>query len=609
MATYRTRLPVDANVVGYYGFDEANETDVAVDESGNGRDLTVTAAVSVVAARLGNGRQFDGAATKATPADSVAFRVNALTVIVWATLDSVLQVGSQRRTIVSCDGPSAVLAEGGSFFWLGVDNNGAIIHEYHDAAGRLIRWKTANGAFLTGRYYSVALVRAINGAQATVTLYLNNGVTAWTEITADGVPISAPYPAPFVPNPATNQQTFKVGISDKYADAFWHGVIDELSVHKVARSAQPYLQAAYFRLTLSTTFQRLTAHGNVRTLGGIEMGGGTRWWCYERDQSIYVIRENSLGLFSAEILLTTGGLQANGAPMPGGVTQPRLAYDASTDTLLVVFIGAGRVYKVTARSGDAASTQNMPNTQDTALILKCNDQRDIFRSSSGQPGTQQQVGVGLVRDSLAAPTIAFLHTPSFGIAVEGNNANGYLLYRITGGVETLVATLLPGTKQTTRYEATQNGVGNYWFVPVASRAYGDTYVAHPRLSSGSAGAAWSNVITDYLGLIHTQDGNPNALILSRHGDWLHEHFSPGPAGQRVPLALGDVTLVTWTPVKIGETDPVSIFADGQPPSGFSQGFVLITRTPVKVSAVDPWTTFAAGQPNRVTMGSTNRYGV
>jgi hypothetical protein len=223
------------------------------------------------------------------------------------------------------------------------------------------------------------------------------------------------------------------------------------------------------------------------------------------------------------------------------------------------------------------------------------------------------VGSGLVQDGLAAPTISFLHTPAFGVVVEGSNPNGYFLYRVTGGVETLIATLTAANRQVARYEGTTGPlaalVGNYWLVAVA-REYGATYWARPRTSANAPGAAASAPITDYLGLMHTQDGNPDALILSRGGDWLHEHLTQGPAGERNARPQEDWTQITWTPVKIAVPDTVTLGATGERPPGVTgQEVVIITRTPVKVGLLDGLTIGAIGEANRATMGSTGRYGV
>lgn len=577
-----TRLSIDSHVIGYWGFDEANETDMAVDEAGSNRHLTLTDAAAVVPARLGNGRQFNGTSTRGDVVSSVPFRLNAMSMIVWATLDSVLQTGSKRRTIIACDGANADPTIGGIFYYLGVDNTGAIIHEYHDAAGHLIQWKTAGGAFLTGRYYSIALTRVINGNWATLSLYINNQSVAWTSVTSDAAPIVAPIPGPAVPAPATNAQTFKVGISDKYPDAFWAGVLDELSVHDVARAKCPYLDAAYFRLTLAASFSRLSAVGNVKTLGGVDMGGGVRWWCYERDQSLYVIRENSLGLFADEILLTTGGFQASGALMPGGVQKPALAYDRVNDVLLVAFLGAGKVWKITAKSEDSPSTQNMPFTQDTPGVLKVVDNTDVLRDMAGQPATNGDVGTNLTTDGLVAPTITFLNTPSFGLAVEGTNPHGYFVYRVAGGAEVLFATI---TQATTKTGRSPEAVGNYWFVAITTRVHGVSYYARARTSGGAPGDAVSNVVTDFLGRMRADvvEGilDPRAQVLSRDGDAqpMFENVVALAGQGNAPRAFAQSTL---TPLKIGRDDAL-ITGNGE---ALPRVFTLVTRTPVKIGYPD-----------------------
>jgi hypothetical protein len=599
------RLPIDGAVLGYWGWDEANETDPAVDGSAQGRQLAVQNAPAVVPARLGNGRQFNGVSTRADPADSRPFWVRDLTIIVWATLDSVLQTGSRRRTIVACDAPDVgPTTTHGTLYYLGVTDDGRIIFEHHDSSGRLISFRTAPGAMRIKRYYSISLAREANDLTASVQLRLNNEPVAWADVDVDGVPWVAPEehpdpPAPFEPH-ADGVQTLKVGISARHPDAWWHGVLDELSLHGVARQAQPYLQAAYFRLTLQTSFSRLTATGGIRTIGGTEMGGGTRWWCYERDQSLYVIRENSLGLFSPEVLLTTNGQLANGATVPGGVEQPRLAYDSDSDTLFVAFVSAGRVYKVTATSEDAPTTQNMPNTQDTAAIVKATEQREIVRLASGgeavAPANEPVVGTGVVYDGTAPPSVAFVHTPSFGIAVGGSSVNGYFVYRLVGGIEQLYATVR-GDKQTERIEAS----GNYWFVPVLDRVYGATYYARPRSSAGQVGGRYSNMVVDFFGLMHTQDGDDNALVLSRYGDGTTDFVPPPTGGEGAGLLA--VNWITRTPVKIPLADVAAVSGGGD---AIHEGFYgTVTRTPVKAPVVEVANIFVGGESQLLSMARSD----
>lgn len=503
------RLPQDPFLLGYWGFDEANPTDPAVDESANANDLTFVGVPPVVPARVGNGRQFDGAAVTASPADSAVFRqwVNG-TIIAWITLDSVNQAGDALRPIVCLDGPTGG-DEDLTTFALYVDNLGRVIFRF---AGRYnldapvpqtVDFRSPVGTILVGRYYSVVLTQSFDAdGNPTPVLYVNNEPVPWGDVIVNGVVDPTGNGLP--PWAVGNTTVLTVGGSQKSASK-WHGVIDELSIHSTSRPFYPYLVAAYNRVTLGVSSQKLTALGNISVLGAADMGGGVRWWCYERDKSIYVIRENSLGLFSAEILLTTAGLQASGAVAPGGVEQPRLTYDPVSDTLLVAFIGGGRVFKITAKSSDPPTTQNMGFTQDTAAVLKATDPTDVTRLCGGTTDAWPVTG-----DSLAAGTIAFLDTPTFGVAVWGN-ATKYALYRRVAQTETLLA-VVSGQRQQDRVETR----GNYWFVPLPVRTPGASYIAYPMRPTGQPGSNRSNVLIDLDLTLHAD--SPTQWVWNRYGE-------------------------------------------------------------------------------------------
>lgn len=594
--TLTTRLPIDGDVIAYYGFDEANETDTALDEGPLDLPLTVLNAAAVVPARLGNGRQFDGATTQASPSDSTEFRLGSMTAIVWVTLDSVQSVGSLRRTIIACDGPTAG-SDDYTLYNLGVRNDGALIFEHQAFDGATILFATAAAAIHIKRYYSIAIVREVSGAYCTVRLYVNNTLMSWASVTRNGVPIADPLaiPSPIAAGPSSTE-TFKAGVSERYGDDFWHGVIDELSIHKVVRLVNPYLRSAYFRLTLAMSFSRLTTLGNVRTIGTAEMGGGSRWWCYERDQSIYVIRENTLGLFGTEVQLTTGGTLWSGAPMPGGTEQPRLAYDPTSDVLLVAFLAAGRVYKLTATSEDSPSTQNMPYTTDTPTIIKIRDAIDLHRGAIGshmlEPDNPSVYEVG---DGLAAPSaIGFLHTPSFGIAIEGLNTYGYAVYRVMGGVETLLGTVT--SPQTTRFETYRL----YHFYPVGSRPYAAGYRARPLNSAGRPGKAVSSTIYDFWGIIVVYDPyEPYSLVFSHDGDFTHDHLSPG--GGSCVLRDDEYIKISRTPIKFSGAE--SILCAVGSSLARTMDSMKISRTPIKITLYDALMP-AAGASTRLTMQKT-----
>ena len=531
-----TRLAPDTSILGYWGFDEANVADPAVDESIHVNDLVVFNAAGVVPARIGNGRQFDGVATYAAPADSTIFRVGIQSAIVWFVLDSVNQAGDLLRPVVTLEGPGGGAADA-TDLGIHVDNAGALVLHLTASGNLPVVLKTAPGAIRVNRYYSVAVT--VDTARAPpdgnygiiAKLWLNDVATPWASLTVNGVPQVDPNAEGPVRAACGNATILTVGGRQKSVSK-WHGVVDELSLHSAVRAHDPYLRAAYFRLTLAATFARLTMQGTVKVLAAADMGGGTRWWCYERDQSVYVIRENSLGLFSAEVQLTEGPMLANGAKSPGGVGTPRLAYDAASDTLVVAFLGAGRVFKVTALSSDAPVTLVMPATGETlGGAIKFVDPVDVVRNSvrDALPAVAGAASITPTNNHSPA-VVAFLHVPTFGVAVEGTNAAGYVLVRRAGDVETIIGYAV-GAKQVTRPAA----AGNYWFLPIADRVDGASYLAYPLGGMGALVARQSNLIVDRLGaLVGNADlpatWSPDALVWSRHGDALHEH-AQGSAGQ------------------------------------------------------------------------------
>jgi hypothetical protein len=593
-----TRLPIDASVLSYYGFDEANPSDVAVDEGTLASDLIVTDSPAVVPARLGNGRQFDGALTIAGPGSSAAIRGAwngyAGTIICWVILDSVNQVGDLLRPIMTLHGATGnVLDDAG--FGLYVENTGALVYKYVGSAGEDVILRTAANVIRVNRYYSIALTlrlgpAAPEGHNGTIaTLYVNNERVMWSTLHVNGAIQPDANVEAVTPAMTGAAAEFRVGGTVKNASR-WHGVVDELSLHNRERPYNPYLRAAYFRLALSASFARLTAHGNVRALGAAEMGGGTRWWCYERDQSLYVIRENSLSLFTNEIQLATSGTLASGAPFPSGSERPKLVYDPVSDVLVIVFVAAGRVYKVTASSQDTPSQKTMPGTVDLVNVVKAVDNVDRVRMpAGGEPATLGRVGTGESgKDATAAPSISLIHTPSFGVAVYGTNAYGYLLYRNAGGAETLYATLLPGAQQTERPEAAR-----YWFVPVADRMYGTFFSARVRRADGTPGDTVAGYPADFLGLIHTRDALPNALVYSRWGDALQDLATLTAGGE----GRGDTAYVSYTPIKERPAADSMAQGAGEP---VLPDIGMLALTPVKQTSTDP-VSITAGGEGRGTM--------
>lgn len=561
------RLPLDNRVLAYFGFDEANVGDPAVDETVNHADLTVVAAAGVRAARLGNGRQFDGTNTVATPADSAVFRTlgNGSCIIGWFILDSVNSAGDFLRPFLSLDGPGAG-PEDSTVYSIGVDNTGALYYRYDRAPGEPVIFKTAASTIHINRYYSVAFNLTYEDAKVRLTVRVNDVATPWASVTENGVPAADPNDlitsTPQAIHPFASQ-TFTVGGSQKTASR-WHGVIDELSVHDTPRAVQPYLHAAYYRITLATAFNRLSDCGTVRTVGTVEMGGGTRWWVYERDQSLYAVRENSLGLFSAEVQITTQGTLA-GVPIPGGTSDPALAYDAATDTLLVVFLSAGRVYKVTAKSEDAPTTNNMPDPPD---VIRPND---YAWTSAGQTARVLERLTTTQAPPVMPPNISFHDIPSFGVAVEAvAGSTGAILYEVQGGHEIEVG-------RSTVIETSRKEAGSYYQIPITSRRWGTAYKV-ALIGQGGAIFPWApRVMVDYLGQAVALWTTPNTIFWNRDGNATPQDKLVGNAGE-APSRADALRQVTTYPIKVARNDAFTHGA-GEAPERYA--FAQVTTYPMK----------------------------
>src|SRR5512140_2576824 len=138
------RLDIDTHVVAYYGFDEANETDPAIDEGSYSRDLSVVTAPAVVPARVNNGRLFDGATTYAYPAADAPFRLAGdMTLIVWVTLAQMNTSGSLQRCILECGGASPLTADDNRQYSLYVTNLGELVYAHDHGTGTAVVFKTA----------------------------------------------------------------------------------------------------------------------------------------------------------------------------------------------------------------------------------------------------------------------------------------------------------------------------------------------------------------------------------------------------------------------------------------------------------------------------------
>lgn len=598
------RLDIDAHVLAYLGFDEANETDPAIDESSYGRNFSVFNSPAVNPARVNNGRQFNGSSTYCSPTDSAPFQqAGNLTIIGWFILDQINSSGSLMRTILECAGVGSG-EDANSFYGLYVSSTGEIVYQ-HDfgAAHTTVFFKTAAGTVKTGRYYSLVVQRqAVDASTCNVSLILDNQPLAWASCAVGGVPQNQSLPVP-LPTGGTIS-TLQIGKSVQYGDgAYWQGTLDEISIHDTVRTLSPYLRSVYFRLTLYTRFFRLTAYNNVKSVGSAEMGGGSRWWVYERDSSIYVVRENSLGLFAPEVTLTTGGLTAQGYQAPGGTGMPDLVYDPASDTLLVAFVQAGKVYKMTASVGDTPAPQSMPYVQETAGVVKLhvNTTSDAFRLGSGEAVRDPAVYTGQVfrsalkqnfddsaplgsgeagssrayykgyrgdvgesaPASLANVSLQFTEWPSFGIAIDYGPSypQGIALYSYVAGVETFL-----GVIKYNPYSWPQD-LRYIYFVPITNRVYGMKYYAKGISPRGVVGVNVSNSIQDLFGAPNDYGGNPNALVWSRDGDYFQLVAMASGEGQRNPADY--VGQVFRTPVKFNISDPLI----GQP-MGSGEGMRL-----------------------------------
>jgi Concanavalin A-like lectin/glucanases superfamily len=352
------RLPLDANLIGYWGFDEALETDAARDATTNALHLTVTSSPAGALGRVGGARDLNGTSSFASVTSPLLRLTSDWLLLGWFKLDTVNTGGSLLRCFVSCGGPTV---GDGVLYALSVKNNGALEYRHTAAAGEVLV-TTAVGTIRTAQFYSVAVRRIANGPDQDIEIYLDNQLVAITSVTVNGSPSALP-----VPPPAANASAiFSVGRLQRVADsAFWDGLVDEVSIHDTARPYQPYLIAAYYQAALRSATTKLTATDNVVAVSSYEMGSGVRWWCVERDRDLYVVKESPFGNFGSETRLTTpgGGNSSN-------TGRPELLYDAALDTLYVFFFAGNRIFKLTANSTDDPATVNMPFTADTGGIIK-----------------------------------------------------------------------------------------------------------------------------------------------------------------------------------------------------------------------------------------------
>lgn len=498
------RLSLDSSLIGYWGFDEALETDVARDATANALHLTVTAATATALGRVGAARDLNGSSSFATVTSAALRLTGDWLFIGWFKLDTVNTSGSLLRCFVSCAGPTT---GDGVLYAVSVKNNGALEYRHTAAAGEVLV-TTGVGTIKVGQFYSVAVRRVANGPNQDVEIYLDNVLVPIVSVTVNAVSSSLP-----VPPPAANAAAvFSVGRLQRVADsAFWDGLVDEASIHNSARSYQPYLIAAYYQAALRSATSKLTATDNVVSLSSYEMGSGVRWWCVERDGDLYCVKESPFGSFGSETRLTTpgGGNSSN-------TGRPELLYDSASDTLYVFFFAGNRIFKLTAGSTDDPATINMPFTADTGGIIKSLENVDGGRVGEGsgqreprpdvdivyvnrQPvkigftdpdtnmlgegaGDQQTFTLGVPN----AVSIAFVEkTPgNFGLFIGPNDSDvgGYIAYRLDGGASTVLTT-----------PVLDSGV---YFTPIATRVYGRGYFAQALTRDGRPSGVFSPVIVD-----------------------------------------------------------------------------------------------------------------
>lgn len=590
-------LPVDDNVLGYWRMDEVNAADPITDATGTNATLTVAGLAPSQLGKIGGARYFSGIGVFAFAAPAPAFaQAGRLTLMAWASLEQVNSLGSKLRTIIACDGPTSS-SEDAQVFALGVADTGALDFRYASALGPVVV-RTAPAVFRTGRMHHVAVTREVAILGVTVRFLFNGAELPVATVTVNGVSASPadPLPPPVLASEPT--ATVKIGRSDKALDSYWFGALDEVSVHNVTRSMQPYVRGEFLRHALNNaTFERVVESDSIRAVDVVNLPNGARWWCYERESDLFVVREAAPGLFEEEIQLTTAGLGANGAPVPAGARAPALAYNSASDTITVMFESAGRAWVITANSADVPATQNMPFTADTTGIIKARDTLDKVRVGGGATTVGGVLGAGLARDvTPAAPTIFFIGVPSFGVAIVGANPDGYEVYRELGGAEVHLGT----AQRSTRPEAN----GTYHFFPLVARIRGAAYRVRPIQGTGRTGTNYSNVIVDWLGeVVARSPYNFDALSVSRDGD-LPDSAELG-AGQGAVRPTERMTTLNRTPLKMKLDDGGTLGGGG---GQYVPAFTTVNRVPVKMRVADTGT-FSGGGGTRCTIRRTNERGV
>ena len=580
------RLTIDASIIGYWGLDEALETDNAIDATANVLDLTVTASSGTAPGRVGNSRRFNGSSSVAALTSAALRLTGDLTLMAWVKLSSFNSSGSLLRAFVSCGGPTT---GDNTLYSLQVSNTGVLSYRHTSASGEVIV-ATAASTIRTGQFYFVVVRRVANGGNQDVEIFVDNVQMALPTITVGGTPQAMP-----VPPPAANASAvFSLGRSQRQTDtAFWDGFLDEVSVHNVARPYHAYLIDSYYRAAIRSATTKLSATDTVVAVSSYEMGAGVRWWCFERDRDLYVVRESPFGSFGAETRLTTVG--GGGASNAGA---PELIYDATSDTLYVFFVAGNRIFKLTATSTDDPATINMPFTSDTGSIIKSLDHADGGRLGLGGAGQREVLpsemvqgtfppikvltldleGYGLAaggdgRDAVVtmgapnAVNLIFMTVPTLGFGLVmgpvDSQMSGYVAYKYSGGVP--VALTTPVAFDIDRY-----------FVAISPRVYGQVYFVEALNPKGYPSGVFSNAIVDRF---NEADNSPNGNVVIGQNDGLADNgpLGGGGAGQREPLP---------------------------------EELVYVNRAPLKMSLQDPDTSDlglgGGGQSGSITNGSTNR---
>lgn len=560
------RLDPDINLLGYWGFDEALETDVAIDGATNfsPADLTVTAATSVQAGRVGSARQF--VSTSSAFASVTIARLRLLsdaTLMAWVKLSSYNSSGSLLRTILSCGGPTT----GDNLnYSVSVDVSGRLVYK-HTAATGVVIVRTASATIKIGQFYGVFVRRSANGGNQDIEFFVDNNSIPIFDVTVNAVGSTLPVPPPI----ANASAIFSVARSQKETDsAYWDGLIDEVSVHDVARAYQPYLRGSYYRIAIRNATARLTAPNNVLSVSSTDIGAGVRWWCYERDQDLYVVKESPFGFFGPDTRLTQTGIFGSAT----GSKKPELIYDLASDTLLVLFVGGNRIFKLTGSGTDDPSAINMPFTADTGGIIKSLDNAD--GGSFGNGGGQRQVisedityvnrtpvkigdadptlfslgnGGGQLPSpvlygtgTISSPTINFMQRPSgFGVAIGPDDLtlNGFRVFRFIGG-----GSILLGTASRVA------GAGFYFFLFSTPPIYGDVFYAEV-LKYGKPTGVFTNAVV-FKNFEPLLEGS--IYKIGREGDGTDTANFGNGGGQLDEFVI---TYVNRTPVKLSSQDPTT----------------------------------------------------